>query len=123
MAADVFAKVPEFLAAFDNILNNGFFDNVRLEVLGGEHKVYRCSLTLWGYVPNDDKYQVDGCGPLIDPKAIIASCRKLVNQRKVNKVSTKVETQNWPLLDEKGEHVVGSKGQQTELNISITFIN
>jgi hypothetical protein len=121
MAADVFAQVPEFLAAFDNIEKNGFFDNVRLEIYGGEHIIYQCSLALCGYVPNDDKYQVDGCGSLIDPKAIIASCRKLVDQKKVDKVTTNVETKDWPLLDEDGECVVGSKGQQTQLKIMITF--
>ena len=34
MSKDPFASVPEFLAAFDNILNNGFFEEIVFNASG-----------------------------------------------------------------------------------------
>ena len=72
-------------------------------------------------MPSDKKFKADGCGAIVDPHAIIASCRRLVGQQKVKSISTKVETKDWIHWDAKGENVIGSKGKRTELYIYIAF--
>lgn len=123
MPKDLFAPVPEFLAAFSNILGNGFFEEIQFNTGDKmmEGRIYGCSISATGCVPSDKKYKADGCGAIVDPNAVIASCRKLADQKKVKDITTKVETKDWPLWDTKGENVVGSKGKRTELFLYITF--
>lgn len=123
MPKDLFAPVPEFLAAFDNILKNGFFEEIQFNTGGKmmEGKIYGCSITATGCVPSDKKFEAEGSGAIIDPNTIVASCRKLATQKKVKDVTTKVETKDWPLWDATGEKVIGSKGKRTELFLYVTF--
>lgn len=123
MPEDLFAPVPEFLTAFGNILENGFFEEVQFAARGRlmEGGIHSCSIDISGCVPNDPKYTTDGCGVLIDPSDVIASARRLAEQNKVLNISTKVETKDWELWDAAGENVIGSKGTRTELRLLITF--
>lgn len=123
MPKDLFAQVPEFLAAFRNILNNGFFEEIQFSTGNemSEGTVYSCCITAAGCIPSNKKFGADGCGAIINPKTIIAACRKLATQKKVKGVTTKVETKDWPLWDAKGENVVGSKGKRIGLFLQITF--
>lgn len=125
MPKDLFASVPEFLAAFNNILEHGFFEDIQFNVNGKmmEGKIVGCSITASGCVPSDKKYMAEGCGAVIDPGAIVASCRRLAETKKVKDVTTKVETNDWPLWDTKGEDVIGSKGKRTKLFLYVTFKN
>ena len=122
MSKDPFAQVPEFLAAFDNILANGFFEGIHLEVGDGmtEGYIFSCSIKASGCVPDDTKYMQDGSGALVDPHAIIASCRALAETKKIKMVTTDVETTDW-LRYGRNDKVVGSKGKRTKMFISITF--
>lgn len=123
MLRDLFAPVPEFLAAFNNILENGFFEEVEFHVRGKmmEGKIFSCSITATGCVPANESYKASGCGAVIDPNAVIASCRKLADQNQVKDITTKVETKNWPVWNTEGENIIGSKGTRTELSLYITF--
>jgi hypothetical protein len=122
MSKELFAAVPEFMAAFTHILKNGFFEDIQLSVSGKmmEGKISGCFINATGCVPNDAKYDADGCGGIIDPEAVIASCREMATEQKVSNVTTKVETNDWLLYDDEGE-VIGSKGSRTELSICILF--
>lgn len=123
MSGDLFAEVPEFLAAFDHILKNGFFEDVQLSVSGKmmEGKINGCSIDATGCVPNDKKYDADGCGAIVDPRTIIASCRDLSDKKQVKKVATKVETEDWPLYNDEEMEIIGSKGKRTHLSIHVIF--
>lgn len=123
MSKDLFAQVPEFLAAFNNILKNGFFEDIKLSVNGPmmEGKIYGCSITATDCVPVSEEYAADGCGAVIDPNVIIAACRKLAGQKKVTGVTTKVETEDWQLFHEVEGNVIGSKGKRTELYLYVSF--
>ncbi|HEY0979722.1 MAG TPA: hypothetical protein VGE23_02695 [Candidatus Paceibacterota bacterium] len=123
MQKDLFESVPEFLAAFNNILENGFFEQVEFAARGEgmEGKVHSCSVIAAGCVPDHKRYQADGCGLIVDPGTVIAAVRKLAGQEKVMDVSTKVETNDWPLWDTEGENIIGSKGKRTKLSLYITF--
>ena len=120
---DLFEQIPEFLAGFDNIRKNGFFESIELNVGHKfmEGRVHGCTLTASGCVPKNRKSRARGCGAVIDPVAIIDSCRALAQQRKVLSVSVKIESQDWPLYDPKGENVIGSNGTRTNLFLYITF--
>ncbi len=123
MSKDLFAPVPEFLAAFKNVLENGFFEDFRFNVNGPmmEGKIFGCAINATGCVPVSKEYMADGCGAIIDPNVIIASCRKLADQKEVTGVTTKVETKDWPLWDTDGENLIGSKGKRTELHLYVSF--
>ncbi len=120
---DVFAKVPEFLAAFNNILKNGYFEDIEFKART-DHKgnVSFCLISISGFIPSEEKYNAKGCGAIIDPDAIIGQCRKLCEQNEVKNLTTKVETEDWPLWDEEGEHIIGSKGQKTKIILTILFV-
>jgi hypothetical protein len=120
---DVFAQVPEFLAAFNHILEKGFFEEVQFQVgmPMGEGKVYNCTLVCSGCIPNSEQYRSKGCGVIIDPNAVVATCRNLAAENQVDKTCTEVKSQDWPLWDEEGNKVIGSKGQRTELSLTIWF--
>lgn len=121
MPKDLFATVPEFLAAFDNILKNGFFEEIQFSAYGMGGKISFCSITAKGCVPNNSKYAATGCGAVIDPHTIIASCRNLAEQKQVKTVATTVETVDWPLWNRQGEKIIGSKGQYTKMSATIFF--
>lgn len=123
MKKDLFAQVPEFLAAFNNVLENGFFEEIQFHVGGKmtEGRIPSCSITAMGCVPSEKKYKADGCGAVIDPATIIASCRKLAGQKKIQDIIAKIETENWPLYDAEGQNVIGSKGKRTKLYILVMF--
>jgi hypothetical protein len=123
MSNDPFAKVPEFLAAFNNIRTNGFFSHIEFKAgsPGMEEMMLHCGIVAEGYVPNSKKYFAPGCGAIINPEKIIASCKEMCKTRKIKHVEVKVETENWKLWDKKEENVIGSKGTQTKLYIFIHF--
>ncbi len=120
---DVFAQVPEFLAAFNNILEKGFFESVQFHVGSpmSEGALHLVSILCSGCVPSDKKYEAKGCGLVIDPNTVVATCRKLVAENQVKNVTTNVETNDWSLYDEKDGKVIGSRGQRTKLSLHITF--
>ncbi len=118
-----FEKAPEFLAAFEHVRKNGFFE--RLEYHAGdlmsEGLVYTCTIKAVGCVPDEAKYAAEGCGVLIDPAAIVDSCEMLAVKRKVDQVYVTIKTENWTLWDEAGEKVLGRKGVRTEMVLIIQF--
>jgi|GEM_PF-7024199 len=119
---DQFSKAPEFLAAFDHISANGFFDKMVFSCEGFESKLgSSCHLEIIGYIPNDVKYAKKGLGVLYDPHAIIASCKKHTSHKIARHLDFTVETTNWKLWDRRGEKVIGSKGTQTKLKMYIQF--
>lgn len=121
---DPFAQAPEFLAAFNNVASNGFFEEIKFDAGSRmcEGDIFLCSIQAWGCIPNHKKYLKEGCGALIDPQAVITSCKAVNNRRKVKNVSVTVETKDWLLYDKEGEHVIGSKGLRTEMRIIIQFV-
>lgn len=126
MPKDLFATVPEFLAAFDNILENGFFEDIQFNMTGKmmEGKIFSCSIMATGCVPNDSKYakyKPVSSSAIIDPRVVVDSCRALAEEKRVKSVFTKVETQDWPRWSRDEERIIGSKGQRTNLNLTITF--
>ncbi len=124
---DPFAQAPEFLAAFDNILANGFLQTLGLDidvVPKNQDAISSCKIYATGYLPNDPKYMQEGCSTIIDPHSIIDQCRKFMEARTVKIVRmarTKIETENWPLWDDKGEKEIGSQGTLTRMSIDIWF--
>jgi hypothetical protein len=123
MPKDLFVQVPEFLAAFDNIRTNGFFEDIQYAVHGMmmEGRIQICSITAMGCIPNDPRYMAVGASAVIDPHQLVDSCRTLAHDRQIRDVTTKIETNPWPLYDRKGEEVIGSKGSRTKLFLHITF--
>ena len=118
---DLFANVPEFLAAFANIRDNGFFQDFELKVQGFDGEVTNCFMRITGYVPNDAQYAAAGCGVLFEPEQIIKTIRSLGEQREIRRIAVDVETENWALWDDAEEEVIGSKGMCTTLNLNILF--
>lgn len=120
---DPFAKAPEFLAAFEHIRKNGFFERLEYHTgdLMSEGVVYSCTIKAAGCVPDEDKYAAEGCGVLIDPAAIVESCKALAMKRKVDQVYVTIKTENWKLWDEAGEKSLGRKGVRTEMVMIIQF--
>lgn len=121
--SDPFEKAPEFLAAFNNILSNGFFEQVEFQagMAMMEGEVPNCHIRAHGCVPSEKKYSSVGCGALIDPASIVSSCKELSKKQKVKQVLVTVKTENWPLWDNSGNNVIGSKGTRTEMFIFIRF--
>lgn len=120
--ADPFAQAPEFLAAFNNIATNGFFEQCTVNVLGFEGDLTNCSINVIGYIPNNKRYQKNGVDALLDPETIITSCKAVTGRHKVKNVSVTVKTGDWVRYDRAGENIVGSKGTRTEMNISVMFV-
>ncbi len=124
---DPFAQAPEFLAAFDNIVANGFLQTLNLEidvVPKNDDAISHCKISATGYVPNDPKYMQEGCSSIIDARSLIDSCRKFMEARtfKIGDIAkTKIETENWPIFDDKGEDEIGSQGTLTRMSIDIWF--
>lgn len=120
---DVFAGVPEFMAAFDNIAKNGFFEHIQFNVGDQmmEGRIGSCLIRASGYVPSGAAYHAEGCGVLINPQTVIDACRKLADKRKIEAVFTDVKSNDWQLWSKDETEVVGSKGMKTEMFISIIF--
>lgn len=120
---DPFAEVPEFLTAFDNIAQNGFFEEVSMKVGGAmdEGIVRTCCVTAWGCVPNSPKYATAGCGTIIDPHSIVAACRKLAEQKKIEKIVSEIKGEDWILYSADENTIKGSKGRRTRLYLLIIF--
>ena len=119
MSEDLFAPVPEFLAAFNDLLKNGFFEKVEFHEGG-----HNCSICITGYLPSSEQYKMKGCGNFIDPNAIVAYGRKLADQNLVNDIATKVEITNWPQICDDltwDDDHIGSRGKRYELHLSIMF--
>lgn len=115
---DPFVQAPEFLAAFNHVLANGFFENMKLEVLGYEGSVHELVLKASGYIPNR-KSSKKGVGALFDPEAIIASCKQIAFDRGIKRVNVTIERKNWPIYSE--DHIVGSRGEKVDMKIEIWF--
>ncbi len=120
---DLFVDVPAFLAAFDDIAANGFFEKIEFHVGGerSEGKIPHCSISAIGYVPNAKKYAAKGCGAIIDPHSVVAQCRRLSRTHEVSIISATVETNEWTLWDASENNIIGSKGKRTKLYLSIQF--
>jgi hypothetical protein len=121
--SDPFAKAPEFLAAFDHVRKNGFFESIQYNagMPMSEGPVGLCSITATGCVPDEAKYAAEGCGVLIDPDAVVESCKLLAKKNKVRQVHVTIKTENWNLWDESGNNVVGRKGARTTMVMNIQF--
>lgn len=120
---DPFERAPEFLAAYENIRQNGFFEQVRCEA-GGllmEGKVPGCWIVASGCVPNHPQYTAKGCGSIVSPCAVISNCKELAKRHPLKNVLVRVETADWPLLDQRGMDIIGSKGTRTKMEIYIYF--
>jgi len=62
----LFEEIPEFEAAFDDVLQNGFFGDVRLSVTAPGDKLIVLSFSATGFIPNNLKYTVQGCGQWVN---------------------------------------------------------
>lgn len=121
---DPFAQAPEFLAAFQNVLDNGFLLRFKIDidvVINDDNQISECIIEAIGAIPNNEKYLAKGCGAICDPKSIIESCRQLTQNKAIKLVKCKIETEDWPIWDEADEKVIGSKGQQKTMSINIWF--
>lgn len=118
---DPFAKAKEFLAAFDHVRKNGFFEMVNCKILASVGKVFLVHIQILGYVPHDQKYMAQGCGVLVDPVSIVVSCKGIVKNQKLKMVKVEVKTEDWLLFDESGNEVIGSKGTETNMSIFVQF--
>ena len=120
---DLFVKVPEFLAAFNRILKEGFFEDIDFHVHGlmMEGRIHACSIIARGCVPNNKKCAAKGCGAIVNPDQIIATCRELAKRHKIQSVQAQVKTDGWPLYDRSENQIVGTKGTRTELSLYILF--
>lgn len=119
MPKDLFATVPEFLAAFNDLHKDGFFEKVEFSEGG-----YDCSIHITGYVPSSEQYKMEGCGNFIDPNAIVAHGRRLADRNLVKDIATKVEITNWPQICDDltwNDDHIGSRGKRYELNLCIMF--
>jgi hypothetical protein len=120
---DLFDQAPEFLAAFNNIATNGFFEQITFtfgdKMAGGEP--FKCFIEAAGCIPSSEKYRKEGIRVLMKPEDVIASCRAITGRHKVKEVSVTVQTGDWPLYDKDGENVIGSKGTRTDMRIYIRF--
>lgn len=120
---DLFEKVPEFLAAFNNVVANGFFEDLEVKASCFLGKPHYCLIRGMGCLPNDPKYADRGVGVLVDPNAIIAEIRKMVAEKEPKTCVVEIKTHDWPLYDDDGggENIVGSKGITTKFLINIGF--
>ena len=120
---DVFAQVPEFLAAFDNVKKYGFFEDIFFQVMGtgGNGKLSYVVIKIEGYIPNVPEFMNEGSGIIVDPEEILKRIRNLVNNIQVERISTEVKTENWPLWSEDEETILGSRGYKVNLYINIQF--
>jgi hypothetical protein len=121
---DPFKNAPEFLAAFENVRKNGFFEEMQYQVGSpmSDGKISHCIFGATGCVPSEQKYAAVGCGALFDPPSIIESCKKLSQTMEVKHVSVEVKTEDWALWDEAEENIIGSKGYRTKMSIFVRFI-
>ena len=118
----IFTKLPAFLAACRDILENGFFAEINFTVRTLDNgEVNFCTISAKGFVPSNDEFRANGCGKIINPDEIIAKCRKVAERREIKKLEAKIETRDWPLWDSEGEYVIGSKGQKTDLSLMVLF--
>jgi len=109
---DAFERVPEFLTAWNNILENGFFESIEFNTRGmgrGKSGGF-CSIYTEGFVPNDAKNKKDGCGAIIDPKSIIDNCRELAGRREVKNIEVEIKSTD-----------MGKKGKEVRAKICISF--
>lgn len=121
---DPFAQAPEFLAAFNNVASNGFFEEIKFSsgTRLSEGNIHLCCIDASGCIPNNKKYLKKGCGSLIDPQAVIASCKADTSHRKVKSVSVTVETSGWWFSDKDGERLESIKGTRTTMRLIIMFV-
>lgn len=120
--ANVFSKVPAFLTAFNNILENGFFNEIEFRIRASDNgKLSFCMLFVEGRIPSSIEHKVEGCGVIVNPREIIKKCREIVSTNKTRNIETSVKTADWPLWDDDETKVVGSKGQHIKMFLIITF--
>ena len=118
--ADIFERTPEFLAAFKNIQEHGFFERLEVGVNTYEGRLHlSCRVSCTGRIPNSPKYAAEGAKAFLDPAALLAKVREAVKGVRVKHCSVEVKTEDWPLY--RGDNIVGSKGVKTDLLLFITF--
>ena len=121
---DPFAQVPEFLAAFQNVLDNGFLLSFKVDIdviTDDDNQISKCVIEATGAIPNNETYMAKGCGAICDPKSIVEACRQLTQNKAIKLVKCKIETEDWPIWDKAGQKMIGSKGQHKMLTLHIWF--
>lgn len=119
---DPFAQAPDFLAAFEKIAKDGFFEELESTVSFQEGKPPgHCRVRAVGYVPNHRKYAAPGCAVFVDPSTLLEKMRRLAKQNRVRHVNFGVESEPWPLWNRGGNTAVGSRGTKTTLSLTVTF--
>jgi len=110
---DPLEKIPEFLAAISSIFENGYFEDVEVNVSCYEGRPLYVLIRMTGYIPSSAVYSSKGCGDLIDVKGMLTKVRALASDHAVTNLTFEVRTEDWPLYDDEEEHVLGSKGTRT----------
>jgi hypothetical protein len=121
MARKPFDVTPEFITAYKHIVEKGFFEGIKFNVQAFEGVVLSCTIEADGRLPNEATYMAAGCGAVIEPLSIIASCKALGKGKKVRNVIATAETSVWPLYDEEENSFIGSKGTKTTLYFHVSF--
>lgn len=121
MPKDLFKEAPEFLALFQRIAEQGFFEELSFTASAFDGQAMNCFIKAVGMIPNDKQYAAAGCGTFVEPKDMIEKIRALASTRKLKHFYAEVKTEAWTLWDKKGENIIGNKGTKSTLMLSATF--
>jgi hypothetical protein len=124
---DFLNKAPEFLAAFDAIFTQGFFETI--ECSGNSYENSRSSgefgnisFKAVGYIPEDPKDQKKGMMPFFSPHQLLENIRLFLAEdgcKFTHAPTIEVNSENWPLWDRGGNNILGSRGRKFTLRIFV----
>lgn len=126
-AQDFLNKAPEFLAAFDTILNQGFFETLECSGSSSEEgknsgEFGSIAFKAVGYIPNDPKDHRKGITPFITPDLLLEKIRHFLTEegcKLTHDPQIDVKSENWTRWDRAGNNVIGSRGRVFTLRIFV----
>lgn len=112
--ANCFAKVPEFLAAFNNILKNGFFEFVQLRVHKSSMPIGYIQLEGEGIIlDNPSLAEERGAGCFYDPESMIEKVKLFMDNSLVRIKTVRCSVSSDPWTEE--SYQVGERSDHIDL--------
>jgi len=120
---DFFDQAKGFIASFNQVLEDGFFESLKVDLIGLENLgTTNICIQAQGLLPNQRRDWAPGVKVFVDPAEVIDSVREQIATSKftLENYKCEVKTEEWLKFGTRNgeETVVGRKG----LRISFSFI-
>lgn len=119
MKRDFLRNSPGFLAAIDQVLAEGFFENFDIQLSSLESGLNSMTIAAAGFIPDSQVNMRDGVKPYVDVKIMFENIKSQINDKSLEVVSHSctIESTNWDLWDDKGMKIIGSLGNKIQLSL------